>query len=144
VPQQQAAAPLSRVEHNKALAEAFSDPAAVQQALQPLDPHAELASGCSRSHPHAWCMAQPHSHVQTSMTQMLSALSHECAVAMQRLDLIVEQVPDLGRTSRVIIVSCGTGALIPILQVYLHAEPRRTSAVQVFRKDAVPSQSAFD
>jgi hypothetical protein len=145
VPQQQAAAPLSREEHNKALAEAFSDPAAVQQSLQPLDSHAQLASGL---HPLAflgWCILQAHSiHVQTSMKQELPALCYECDVAVQRLERIVEEVPNLGPASRVIIVGCGTGALIPSLQVYLRAQPRTIGAVQVFRGDVVPSQLAFD
>ena len=84
-------------------------------------------------------------HVQTSTEQMLSALYHESAVASQWLERIVEEVPNLGPASRVIIVNCGTGALIPSLQVYLRAKPRRISAVQVFCKDVVPSEFAsFD
>jgi hypothetical protein len=132
-PQQQAAAPLSREEHNKALVEAFSDPAAVQHSLQPLNPHAQLASGL---HPHAFlgrCILQAHSsHVQTSMKQELPAWCYECNLTVQRLKRIVEEVPNLGPASRVIIVSCGTGALIPILQVYLRAQPRNIGAVQRF------------
>ena len=82
--------------------------------------------------------------MQTSTKQMLSALSHECAVAVQRLEKIVEEVPDLGPASRVIIVSCGTGALIPSLQVHLPAKLRHISAVQVFHKDVALSDSGFD